>query len=72
MFCLNVKSVVDVRKGKAGAERESKAFLFTVEAEEGGPLPRDTSLTHVTLNGEPANPMSHDHKGLPSHTCHSQ
>ena len=29
-----------------------EAFLFTLEAEEGGPLPRDTSLTHVTVNGE--------------------
>lgn len=31
-----------------------QAFLFTVEAEEGRPLARDTSLRHVTLNGERA------------------
>ena len=48
MICLDVKSVVDVEE-KEKVERESKAFLFTLEAEEGGPLPRDTSLTHVTF-----------------------
>ena len=44
--------------------RESEAFLFTVEAEEGGPLPRYTSLTHVTFEWRTANCMPHDHKGL--------
>ena len=59
-----MRSVVDVEwRNEVG--RESVAFLFTLEAEEGGPLPRDTSLTHVTfLNGELVNCMPHDHKGL--------
>ena len=32
MICLDVKNVIDV-EGKEKVERESKAFLFTLEAE---------------------------------------
>ena len=43
-FCA---SDADCKK-KEGDGGEREAFLFTWKVEEEGPLPRDTSLTHVT------------------------